>query len=46
MSNVYIVQVYELVRKPLRFVYRHTIRSGDIRHRSILWAVRAVLSIY
>lgn len=46
MNSFYVVQVYEKLRSPIKFVYRHTIRSGDIRPRSFLWAVRAVLSIY
>lgn len=41
-----IKRVYEKVRQQIRFVYRHTIRSGDYRPRSFMFAIRAAISIY
>jgi len=43
-----LLMIYMLrnVHKQTRFVYRHTVRSGDWSMKSFVWAINTALKIY
>lgn len=40
------VLMYKELRVPVKFIYRHTIRSGDWSFQGFLWAIKSALEIY